>query len=497
MKALLERLRAPGWLGHAVAATLGAAGVLGFAPYGIWPLLMLSGLGLLWSLSESRGRAAFARGFFWAMGFYGVGINWVHVSINVFGQAPLVLAMAFALALAAYMAFYAGLSTYWLQRYFPHSQPGKYLLAFPALWLAQEAFRGWFLTGFPWLFWGYSQTTGPLASFAPLGGVYGLTLVLALLVGAIYYVLSSHKPAALAIVAAAFIGAIVLKHVDWTTPKAAPISVGLVQGNVPQEVKWSRESLAPTVEIYSGLTRELWASDLIVWPEAALPAFKHQIPAVVDYLDGEARKHKTTLVLGLPTADLETRHYYNSVLVLGLGEGTYHKQHLVPFGEYVPFEALLRGMIAFFDLPMSAFTAGENGVVLKTAKATLNPAICYEIAYPIQLAEVDADMLLTVSNDAWFGDTIGPHQHMEIAQMRALENGRYLLRATNNGITAIVDAHGRITERLPQFKTAVLSGTAQAYQGRTPFAATAGIPVFVLMVLMFAFAWRRRVHGEA
>lgn len=500
MNSGLNRLRAPGWLGHGLAALAGAVGVLGFAPAALWPAVVLSGLGLLWFTAGLAPRAAFARGFFWALGFYGVGVNWVHFSIEVFGQAPLPLALAFAVLLAAYMALYPGLVAAVLQRYFPHPSALKYGLAFPALWLAQEAFRGWFLTGFPWLFWGYSQIDGPLAGIAPVLGVYGISLGLALIVGALFWAGSRRSLLPLIPVLLLFAAAGGAGRIAWVQPKGTPLTVSLVQGNIPQEIKWNPESLAPTVEIYANLSRDQWDADLVIWPEAALPAFKHQIAETLDFFAGQAKVRGSALVLGLPTAERsespgERPRYYNSILVLGQGGGAYHKQHLVPFGEYVPFETLLRGLIAFFDLPMSSFSAGERGVVLQTPKATLNPAVCYEIAYPLQVAELEADLLLTVSNDAWFGDTIGPHQHFEIARMRALENGRSLLRATNNGITALVDGQGRVLDRLPQFQRAVLRGQAPLYAGRTPFAASGGYPIFVLMALMLGWAWRGRAKA--
>lgn len=480
------------WSGHGLAVLAGALGVLGFAPYGFWPAVLLSGLALLGLIDGLAPRQAWLRGFFWGLGFYGVGVNWVHVSIHEFGGAPLPLALLFAAILGGYMALYTGLLGYALQRWFVDSTAVKYLLAFPSLWLAQEAFRGWFATGFPWLFWGYSQTSGPLAGIAPLLGVYGISLALALCLGSLYFAVRSHRYRYLLTLPFIAALAVIGHRLEWTQPKGEALSIALVQGNIPQEAKWNPDNLYPTIEKYSALTREHWDVDLIVWPEAALPALRHQISDVIDSFDATTKAHGSSLLMGLPTADFKNRRYYNSVVALGAASGQYHKQHLVPFGEYVPFEALLRGLITFFDLPMSAFAAGEAGVVLKTPKATLNPAVCYEIAYPLQVAEVDADLLLTVSNDAWFGHSIGPHQHMQIAQMRALELGRPLIRSTNNGITALTDYRGEIRARLPQFQEGVLSATVQPRGGLTPFAQTGGWPVFGLMAALFAWAWCAR-----
>lgn len=493
MSRALEKLIGPGWLGHGLAVLAGALGVFGFAPYSLWPLLALSGVLLLLLTEGLSARAAGWRAFFWAFGFYAVGINWVHVSIHVFGGAPLPLALLFVVALAAYMALYPGLVFAALGRWFPDVSTGRYLLAFPALWLFQEAFRGWFMTGFPWLFFGYSQLDGPLAGFAPVAGVYGVSYGVALGLGGVFLAGRTRRILPLAVPILLGLTGLALARIDWTRPEGPAFSVSLVQGNIPQEVKWNRDALLPTLTIYSDLTREHWNSDLIVWPEAAIPALKEMMQPYLDSLSEEAKSHQTSLVIGMPSGERGTRRYYNSAFVLGVGSGLYSKQHLVPFGEFVPFEGLLRGLIQFFDLPMSGFSPGQKGIVLQTKKASLNPAICYEIAYPIQVAQVDADVLLTVSNDAWFGHSIGPNQHMQIARMRALENGRYLLRSTNNGITAIVDEKGRFVARLPQFTRAVLRGEARRFSGRTPFAATLGIPVFVLAGLLLAVAsWRRR-----
>jgi len=220
------------------------------------------------------------------------------------------------------------------------------------------------------------------------------------------------------------------------------------------------------------LTRENWSSDLIVWPETALPAFYHQAERFLEGLQQEAQQNNTDLLLGLPIMDPNDKRYYNGVISLGQQQGVYHKQHLVPFGEFIPFKNLLGNILKVFDVPLPDFSHSENkNRVLNIANHKIGISICYEDVFgeEVIIAMPDVDLLVNVSNDAWFGDSIAPHQHLQIAQMRAVETGRPLLRATNTGVTAIIDHHGKIQSTIPQFVAQALTDTTQPMTGSTPY----------------------------
>jgi apolipoprotein N-acyltransferase len=272
----------------------------------------------------------------------------------------------------------------------------------------------------------------------------------------------------------------------------APASVALVQGNIEQDVKWRPESVAPILNRYRELSAPYWDRRLVIWPEAAVTLFLHQAGPFLEEMDQRARNGGAALVLGVPAYEQLPDGggaFRNTAIVLGNGEGRYVKRRLVPFGEYVPMEGLLRGAIEFFDLPMSHAAAGRlHQPLLLAGGYRLATAICYEVAYPdlVRADARDADVIVTISNDSWFGHSIGPLQHLQMARMRALENGRYVLRATNNGVTAIVSSDGVLRASIPQFTAGVLDGRFSATTGTTLYGRLGDIPALLCVVLGLA-----------
>ena len=264
-----------------------------------------------------------------------------------------------------------------------------------------------------------------------------------------------------------------------------------------QATKWLPENRLPIIQQYRSLSEPHWGVDLILWPEAAITVFEHQAGELLARLDERGKAEGSALVLGLPAVEPLADGDYaflNTAIGLGLAEGRYVKRRLVPFGEYVPLEDVLRGLIQFFDLPMSHAVSGDaEQPPLQLGFGTAVMAICYEVVYP-QLVREEVDVLLTISNDTWFGASIGPEQHLAIARMRALENGRWLLRATNNGITAIVDEQGRVQARLPQFEAGVLQGSFQIMQGRTPFNRWGTYPLYAFLLVLLAVLGFRKAR---
>ncbi len=473
-----------------MAVFSGAIGSFAFAPYAWWPLAFLSLYFLFLLLYQRSAKQAFLVGLLWGLGFFGHGVYWIHVSIDTFGGVPKVVSILLMGLLSAYLALYPALFSYVLNRYFPRESAIRYLLAAPALWLVNEWLRGWVFTGFPWLWLGYSQIDTPLANYAPIGGVELITLAIALISAAMAYFTLQRQWLALLVPFGIYGIAAGLNWVHWVSPQPErQTTVALVQGNIDQALKWRPSERWPTLMKYADYTQENWDADIIIWPEAAIPAFEHELPAYLSSLDEHARENHSALLTGILTRP-DNHTFYNSILALGQGTPVYQsvnrpkykKHHLLPFGEFVPFEQWLRPLAPLFNLPMSSFSPGPY--IQPNIQANgrfFVAALCYEIVFNEQIRENvtdQTDFLLTLSNDAWFGRSIGPLQHMEIARMRALELGIPLIRSTNNGVTAITDYRGKITHRLPQFEAGVLKTTLTPTQGKTPYRILGSWPLY-------------------
>ena len=485
-----------GWPGHLIALGAGALTPLALAPFAIWPLALLSIALFYLGLRELTPRQAALRGWCYGVALYLAGSGWIYVSIHDYGAASPLLAGGLTLAFCAAVALFFALPAWLWARYLRRPRPGvAEALAFAALWLAQEAFRGWFLTGFPWLYAGYSQLDGPLRGLAPLGGVWLLSFVLALTAALLCNLLQLRRQhlalaSGLSLLLGPWLLAQALNEHAWTHAKGEPLRVAAIQGNVEQNLKWDPDALEAQLALYRDMTLASPPAELIVWPETAVPVLKEYAEGYLAVMARIASDRQAALITGVPLRQVNAageRRFYNAITVLGEGQGTYLKQKLVPFGEYVPLQDLLRGLIAFFDLPMSDFARGPAQQPLLQAKGLrLASYICYEAVYPEFAAELarDSDLLLTISNDTWFGRSIGPVQHLQMAQMRALEAGRWMIRATNNGISVLIDPQGRIQSRIPQFQAAILYGEVQAMHGHTPYLRFGSLPLAILAALI-------------
>lgn len=483
------------WLGDGLSLLAGASLPLAFAPFGWYPLAVLA-LTLLFALWQSSSpRQAFRRGWLFGLGMFGVGASWVYVSIHHFGNIVPAVAAAVTILFVVILAFYPGLLGYLLARLFPRPGPGTLLIVFPAAWVLAEWTRGWFLTGFPWLNLGYSQIDGPLSGIAPLLGVYGVSWATALSAALLLVIPSLRgvwRPRAVLGLVLLWGSAWLLGQVGWVQPQGSEVRVSLVQGNIMQDMKWNPDQLQPTMDLYRRLTQAHWDSDLVIWPETAVPDFYHRVAeGFLADVAAEARANHTDLLMGIPVYDFATERYYNSVLSLGSREGFYYKHHLVPLGEFFPLRSVLSAVQGFFEVPMSDFSSGALGQPpLQAASLRIGASICYEAAFGEEIIHSlpAADLLVNVSNDAWFGDSLAPHQHLQMARMRALEGGRYLLRATNTGISAIIDPHGKLVATSPRFQAHVLTGTVRAMHGVTPYVVYGNVPVVLGLGILIAVA---------
>ncbi len=483
------------------ALLAGAILPFAFAPFAIWvlayPVLML--LYYLWLTATPR-RAAW-RGWLFGLGMFGVGASWVFQSFK-FSHIDWPVALPLTALFVLFLGLFPALLGYLSLRPAIGGRRIRLLLWFPAAWVVAEWVRGWFFTGFPWLQLGYSQVDTPLAGLAPVIGVLGISWVVALTAGVLLLVLMEGGRAwlrYLPFLTILWLGAGYLGQVEWTRPIGVPLQVALVQGNVPQDIKWLPEQLEPTVNRYRALTRRHWGVDLIVWPETAIPSFYHSARGFLRDLGEEAREHGTDLLVGIPVRDPVDRRYYNSVIALGGETGFYQKHHLVPFGEYLPLPGLLGGIVDLLRIPMSNFSFGkQDQPLLRVAGQQAGVSICYEVVFGEEIINTlpEATLLVNVSNDAWFGDSIAPAQHLQMSRMRAMETGRYLLRATNTGITVIVGPGGEVQAHLPQFVADTLKGEVQGMQGMPPYARFGNFPVlaglFAVLLLTGVIAGLRR-----
>ncbi len=475
-----------------------------FAPFSIFPLAVISPAILFFLYLQLSTMRATLAGFVFGLGFFGMGVSWVYVAFHDFGNTPVFVSALMTAIFVAVLALLPALQSFLSVTLFKKFRLAKMpalLFLFPALWTLTEWLRGWLFTGFPWLNLGYSQTDSPLAGYAPLLGVYGLSLLVS--VSSALLLLSNRdrlKPM-LSIFLVIWLSGFLLGKYEWTQISAEPITVSLVQGNVPQITKWDPVMIQTRLDTYASLTREHWDSDLIVWPENSMTTFYNDLlDSYFKPLQEEAQSHDTDMIFGAPVMDGDGVHYYSSLISFDGKTIIYNKRHLVPFGEFMPLQDLLRGIVGFFELPMSGFSRGEKvQSPLRAAGQLLAPSICYEDAFGDELIDFlpQASLLVNGSNNAWYGNSFAPHQHLQISRMRSLETGRDLLRATTNGISAIVDYKGRTIKRSPQFETAVITAQVQPRQGATPYVRFGNLPVLLLVMMLLVLAYVRKPSNNS
>ncbi len=485
-----------------IALAAGVAAVPGFAPTGWYPLAVLSPalLFLLWDGTSPR-RAA-VLGFAWGAGLFLAGTWWIYTAVHDFGQAPLWLAAFLMLALVALMASYYALLG-WAVARLAAPPMVRWLVVLPGAWTLMEWLRGWLFSGFPWLQTGYAHIDAPLAGYAPLGGVYLVTLLSSLTAGALAALVRGTmrgRLVAAAVVVAVWAGGAALGTRAWTVPAGDEIGVAIVQSAVPQGFKWQDDHRQEIMDLTLRMTRQALGTRLIVLPEAALPVLAHQAGQWLADLWGEAQAHGSDLMIGLLRYDADSNRYYNGLLALsGEEAGWYDKRRLVPFGEFFPVPKAVRSWMRLMSLTYVDMSPGEDDQPpLHAAGQAIGATICYEDAYgAAQLAVLPvATLLVNVTNNAWFGDSAAPHQQMQMARFRALEAGRYLVRATSNGVSAIIAPDGRVTARARQFVPEVLHGTVRPFSGLTPYARVGNWPVLLLCALaMAADVLVRRLRG--
>lgn len=490
-----------------------AGGLLAFAfaPMGIYPLAIFSPALLLLLWINSSAQRAFILGLIFGIGFYGIGVSWVFISIHEFGHTSVFLASLITALFIFILASFTGIQGFLLNLFFPSNTFTKLYLIFPSSWALAEWVRSWILTGFPWLLLGSSQVNTPLSGYAPIFGIYALAFLIALSASLLltlfcpflnkyfdcqFDLKNFHYCRPLFALIGLWAIGYALTFIPWTHVQGKPIQISLIQANIPQEVKWEPEYQKASLIQYQQLTQSHWNSRLIIWPEAAIPLLQNQAQAFLKQLDQQAKQHKTTLITGIPIQ--KGFQYYNGMLALGLDHATYYKQRLVIFGEYLPWWIIwAHGLLNLLDIPMSSFSPGPNHQpAFNVANVDLGTFICYEIAYSglvRQALQDHAQLLLTINDDAWFGHSFALAQHLQIGQFQALATGRYLAFLSNTGLTAIVTPKGKIIAQLPAFESGVLTSLIYKSVGLTPWVYLGDGPIIIFLVglCILCYAYRK------
>ncbi len=489
----MENLFKSAW-GHMIAVAAGILFAFSFAPFdfSLFIFIALAIFRLL--LNQLSAKQALLRGFLFGLGIFGVGVSWVFVSMVVTPQSNLTLPILMTLFYCSFWAIFPALFAYVFARLSRSQQEINSVLLFASLWILLEYIRGeWVLNGFPWLQAAYSQLDSPLSGFIPIAGVYGTGFIVVLLATflAEVFIDPAKKIIVILIVFPLFIvSGKWLDQIDWTNENGGLIKVTLIQGNIAQKDKWAVENRNSTLKQYYDDSAEHWDSDVIIWPETAIPAYYTDVKD--DYLiplEQEGILNNTDIIASLPYKDEEGK-LYNSVLVLGKEPAMYKKIHLLPFGEYLPWQPVSGYVLGLMDMKLGKFSAGDiDQPLLKVAGHHFVTSICYEDAFGKQsIRQIEkASFLVNVSNDGWFDGSIEPFQHMQIARMRALESGRYLLRATNTGITAVVSEKGKIINQAPLRQRYSLTSDIKPMSGLTPYALIGDKPT--LMLVIFILGW--------
>ena len=484
---------------HLYALLLGGVSVLAFAPFEFSPIVLGSLAGLFWLWINATSRFdGFKLGLWFGLGLFGVGVSWLFSSMYFYSGMPLILAGLATFVFVLFLSLYAGLAG-WLARYFyDENRLGLMLfILFPAVWVLSELLRGSLFGGFPFLQMGTTHLGTWLDGYAPVFGVLGMSWAVAMSAGLLVWFVTQRAWVGPSILLCLLwsIGGLFQK-IDWVEPTGKPIDVALIQGNISQDKKWEQDEFYPTLKTYVSLTKQNMSADLIVWPETAIPTYFENVEkGALQTFIKDAKLLNTDILAGVISGEAGTDNYYNALVNLHNPDDRYLKTHLVPFSEFFPLNSMFQFLSGLFDIPFATFTHGpanQKPMMLGGQPAGLS--ICYEMAFGEELANnlQDATYLVTVSNDAWFANTLEPYQQVQDVQLRALELGREIARSTNTGHTVIVGINGEIKASIPAYEVGVLRGTVQPHEGLTFFAEWRQLPVIFMLFVIFGFILSKR-----
>lgn len=483
---------------HICAALLGCALTLSFAPFDVFPFAILAPFAFFFLLKETSPRQAFYLGYSLGCGLFGSGVYWVYISIYEFAHAPIAIAILLTIGFVALLSLFPACATYLVQRFFSTETSEKWIFAFPAIWVLVEWLRSLLFTGFPWLLLGYSQIHSPLKGYAPIFSVYGVSLAVLVSSGLLFVAYNEFfKRQAKASAYRYFFAMItvwitggLLSFIPWTVTSRMPVTVSLVQGNIPQTLKWSPEHLKLSLDRYRDLTLPLLKENhIIIWPEAAIPLPLKTAADYINTIHDAAASKNASVILGIPIEANDQSGYFNAIIAIGASKQVYLKRRLVPFGEYTPLPKLTSFIMRWLDIPMSDMLPGNSWQPpIQAGPLLLQSALCYEIAFPELTRTVDPEVnaILTLTNDAWFGDSSAKAQHLQMAAMRAIELARPLFFVSNDGITAILTPEGNIQSTVKPNEATVLSDRLFLRTGSTPWMQN-GIDPLLFIIFVFLY----------
>ena len=494
----------------ASAFLAGIVNVFGYAPFNLWYLSFaaITTLCILLSLQSHSTKLIAGIVFSFALSSNLGSLFWLHQVLAGYGEMPMVLVLGVILLFAAYLALFPTGFIALGNICFKKQATRRILLVTPIMWVLGEELSGWLFTGFPWSSLAYTQIESIFRHLAPLTGAAGITWAL-VFVAATTALFIRQRRLIYLFTPICLTGLLLWLGTIVYTDNLTPVKTALMQGNIPTETKWNPELIAPTFKTYFKLLDENKDAQIIVWPESAIPVLENQAVNLIKTLDAELAASHTSLITGVQYYDHQKETFYNGVIGLGLMDrantmhyefgqsNRYYKRHLVPIGEFVPFESVLRLLGPIFNMPMSSFTRGPK-IQPNIVASGLNvaTAICYEIIFSGEMRHQitkDTNLIVTVSNDGWFSNTNGPYQHLNIARMRAMEFRKPILRATNNGVTAVIDSLGNVLKTIPENKETTLRTEFVPTQGQTPYARFGELPMWVAFIFFFILCLANRL----
>ncbi|HJL79876.1 MAG: apolipoprotein N-acyltransferase [Gammaproteobacteria bacterium] len=452
---------------------LSLAYLLGFEPFGYRFIGLLSVSILFYFALKLEERKAALLFFLFGFFLYCFGLYWLYISIHTVSGAPKVLALVLIGLLSVYLSFFHSVFGFFfvkLHRKISNEWISLLFIA-PSLWVLLEITRGYLLTGFPWFSLGYMESARLISSWAPIGGVYLVSLIMAMMASAILLIFLKKRVIGSSIIIIAIVSSYFLSMHDWTIRSIeSPFRVALVQGNIQQDRKWLKSEFENTLTHYASSLEDLEGIDLVIWPEVAIPSLKRNVESYLQYLETQMiEKDIRMLILGINTQD-DSGRVYNSMISLGAEKNIYQKRHLVPFGEYFPVTERIRSWMRSMNLPSRDISQGDNKQEhFHLGDLSMAPSICYEDIFGSDLLDFfpQSDVLINITNNAWFGQSIASAQHLQMSRMRAIESGRYLLRSTNTGISAIIDPKGKMQVTSRPYEYSVITGNFFPMEGRT------------------------------
>ena len=478
---------------YLIAVLSGSSFALGFAPFFLWPLSILSICILMYLLDGQGRKESFIISFLYGLGYWLCGISWVYVSIHYHGDISIIGSSLITFLFISCLSIYMGIFGI-LYNYLSTNSAQNAIIVFPVCWVFIEILRGILFTGFPWLLAGTTISNTPLGGWISVIGSQGNSLILMIFCGSLYTFFIGNKnlgplPLLSSLIISFIIGSsLTLQSINWTTPSHV-IPVSIYQPNLTLEEKWSYQGIAKTKEMFEKSIDQALESELVVFPETALIQTQNELGTWIQDIHDASKTKDISLITGIIARNEEERAnnlMRNRIIGLGSAYGSYDKQQLVPFGEFVPLERFLGKLLDLMGLNLTNTIPGDQFNLIKSSILKISPSICYEIAYAnlINKTAPSSNILITISNDTWFGSSLGPEQHLQLAVDRVLEHQKPLLRSTNSGISAIIDHKGNIVDKQKHFEEKRLTGRVVLQEGNTPFNYLGNLVIYLYMGLI-------------